>query len=54
MFTDNLRCYKLNNRSTPFQEERNSQKLTDCQIVNVIKILRYSNIDVYYVQIEKK
>ena len=31
MLTDYFSCYKLNNKSTPFQEEKNSPKLKDCQ-----------------------
>ena len=46
-------CYALNNKSTLFHEETNSDKLKDCQTVYVIKVLSYSNIDVYYVQIKK-
>ena len=29
---DYLSCYKIDNKSTPFQEEKNSPKLKDCEI----------------------
>ena len=41
---DNSSCYKLNNKSNPFQEEKKSSKLKDCLIFSVIKVLGYSNI----------
>ena len=34
---DNFSFYKLNNKFTPFHEQKNSPKLRDCQIFNVIK-----------------
>ena len=46
MLTDYFSCYKLNNTSTTFHEEKNSPKLKDRHIFNVIKILGYSNIGV--------
>ena len=45
MLTDYFSCYKLNNKSMPFQEEKNSLKIKDCQIFVVIKVLGYSNIN---------
>ena len=53
MLTDYFSCYKLNNKSTPFQEEKNSQKLKDCKIFSVIKVLVYSNNGVNFLQNEK-
>ena len=39
--------YKLNNKSTPFQKEKKSPKLKDCQKFVVMKVLVYSNVGVY-------
>ena len=37
---DYFSCYKLSNKSpSPFQEEKNSPKLKDCQIFSEIKVL---------------
>ena len=54
MLTDYFSCYKLDNKSTPFQEEKNSSKFKDCQVFSVIKVLGYSNIGVHLLQKEKK
>ena len=35
MLTDYFSCYKHNNKSTPFQEEKKSRKLTDLKYENV-------------------
>ena len=56
MFTDYFSCYKLNNKSTPppFHEEKNSKKLKDCKIFNVMKFFfGYLNIGVHDIQIEE-
>ena len=42
MLTDYFSCYKLNNKSTPFQEEKISLKFKDCRSFSVIKVLGYS------------
>ena len=54
MLTNYFSCYKLNNNSTPFQEEKNSPKFKDCQIFSVIKVLGYSNFGVHKLRKEKK
>ena len=54
MLTIYFSCYKLNYTSTTFHEEKNSLKLTDCQIVNVINVLEYSNIGVHSFQKERQ
>ena len=41
MLTDYFSYYKLKNKSTPFQEEKNSPKFIDSQIFSVIKVLWY-------------
>ena len=46
MLTDYFSYYKLKNKSTPFQEEKNSPKLIDSQIFSVIKVLWYSSIGI--------
>ena len=53
MLTDYFRCYKLNNKSTPFQEEKISLKLKDCRSFSVIKVLGYSSIGDDILQKEK-
>ena len=53
MLTDYFCWYKLDNKSTPFQEEKNSSKFKDCQVFSVIKVLGYSNIGVHLLQKEK-
>ena len=47
MLTDYFSCYSLTTNPPPFQEEKNSSKLKDCQIFSVIKVLGYLNIGVY-------
>lgn len=42
-----LAAASLTTNPLPLHEEKNSQKLEDWQIVNDIKVLRYSNIDVF-------
>ena len=39
MLMDYFSCYKLNNKSTHFEEEKNSPKLKDCKVFIVIKVL---------------
>ena len=51
---DYFSCYKLNSKFIPFQKVKYSQKLKDCQILIVIKVLWYSNIGVHYFKKEKK
>ena len=52
---DYFSCYKLNNKSTPFQEKKKSPKLKNCHIfIVIIKVLGYSNIVVIKFQKEKK
>ena len=50
--TEYFSCHKLNIK--PFQEEKNSQQLLNCQTVNVMNVLGYSNINVYWIQNETK
>ena len=47
MLTDYFTCYKLNNKSIPFQEEKKLPKLIDSNIFSVIKILWYSSISIH-------
>ena len=47
MLTDYFTHYKLNNNSTPLLEREKFKKLKDCQIINVIQVLGYSNIGVH-------
>ena len=54
MLTDYFSCDKLNNRSNPFHEKKNSPKLIDCQIFDVFTVLGYSNNWVHKVHIEQK
>ena len=54
MLMNYFSCYKLNNKSTPFEEEKNSQILKDCQIFIIIKVLGHSNIGVHLFQSDKK
>ena len=54
MLTNYFSCYKLNMTSTPFQEEKNSPKLKDCQIFYVIRVLGYKTTGVYQFQEDKK
>ena len=51
---DAFSCYKLNNNNPPFQEEKKSSILKDCQIFFVNKVMGYSNFGVYNVEEEKK
>ena len=49
-FAYRLKYYHLLNEirhPPPFNEEKNSSNLKDCQIFKVIKVLRYSKIGVY-------
>ena len=53
MLTDYFSCLKLNwEQIHPFHYQKNSQKLKDCQTIDVIKVLGYSNIDVKKVTFE--
>ena len=47
MLTDYFRCYKLNNKSVPFQEEKKSPKLKKCHILIVMKVVEYSYVGVH-------
>ena len=47
MLTDDFSCYKLNNKSNPFEEDKNSPKLKYYQIFIVNQVLGYSNIAVH-------
>ena len=40
MLMDYFSSYQLHNKSTHFQEEKNSPKLRDCQIFIVIKVTK--------------
>ena len=54
MLTVYFSCYKLNNKSIPFQEEKKITKLKDCLIFSVIKVLGYSSYAVHKLQKEKE
>ena len=56
MLKDYFSCYKLKIQvyPTPFHKEKNSPKLKDFQIFNVIKVVGYSNIGVHKFPKEKK
>lgn len=41
MLADCLRCYKLNN-AIPFPHEKNSKKLKNCEIFNIIDVFGHS------------
>ena len=42
-----LAATSLTRHPPPFQEEKNSPNLKDCQIFYVIRVLRYSNTGVH-------
>ena len=48
MTKDYFSCSKINNKIPLFNEEiKKSQKLKDCQILNVIKVMGFSKMNVY-------
>ena len=42
-----LAATSLKRHPPPFQEEKNSPKLKDCQIFDVVRVLGYSNTGVH-------
>ena len=54
MLTDYFSSYKLNNKSTHFQEEKNSPKFRDCQIFIVIKVTKKGIQTLVFIYFKKK